>query len=100
MTLLACATQHNRSRSTAMAKKARTSRPRRAAAPADGFAAPPQEMDLEEEEPAPRRKKEPLVPLEHVIAKCPRAELEDLILLYRRPGGYWCRRFGYILLHR
>ena len=64
-----------------MAKKARTSRPRRAAAPADGFAAPPQEMDIEEEEPAPRRrKKEPLVPLEHVIAKCPRAELEDLIL--------------------
>ena len=65
-----------------MAKKARTSRPRRAAAPADGFAAPPQEMDLEEEEePAPRRrKKEPLIPLEHVIAKCPRAELEDLIL--------------------
>ena len=66
-----------------MAKKARTSRPRRAAAPADGFAAPPQEMDLEEEEPAPRRRKQkeaPLVPLEHVIAKCPRAELEDLIL--------------------
>ena len=61
-----------------MAKKARTSRPRRAAAPADGFAAPPQEMDIEEEEePAPRRRKEPL---EHVIAKCPRAELEDLIL--------------------
>ena len=63
-----------------MAKKARTSRPRRAAAPADGFAAPPQETDIEEEEPAPRRRKEPLVPLEHVIAKCPRAELEDLIL--------------------
>ena len=66
-----------------MAKKARTSRPRRAAAPADGFAAPPaNDMDIEEEEePAPRRrKKEPLVPLEHVIAKCPRAELEDLIL--------------------
>ncbi|CAH0373131.1 unnamed protein product [Pelagomonas calceolata] len=63
-----------------MAKKARTSRPRRAAAPADGFAAPPQEMDLEEEEPAPRRRAAPLVPLEHVIAKCPRAELEDLIL--------------------
>ena len=64
-----------------MAKKARTSRPRRAAAPADGFAAPPQEMDIEEEEePAPRRRAAPLVPLEHVIAKCPRAELEDLIL--------------------
>ena len=63
-----------------MAKKARTSRPRRAAAPADGFAAPPQEMDIEEEEPAPRRRKEPLVPLEHVIAKCPRAELEELLL--------------------
>ena len=63
-----------------MAKKARTSRPRRAAAPADGFAAPPQEMDFEEEEPAPRRRKEPLVPLEHVIAKCPRAELEELLL--------------------
>ena len=67
-----------------MAKKARTSRPRRAAAPADGFAAPPaDDMDLEEEEPSPRRRKQkeaPLVPLEHVIAKCPRAELEDLIL--------------------
>ena len=65
-----------------MAKKARTSRPRRAAAPADGFAAPPaDDMDIEEEEPAPRRrKKEPLVPLEHVIAKCPRAELEELLL--------------------
>ncbi len=63
-----------------MAKKARTSRPRRAAAPADGFAAPPQEMEIEEEEPVPRRRKEPLVPLEHVIAKCPRAELEDLLL--------------------
>ena len=67
-----------------MAKKARTSRPRRAAAPADGFAAPPaDDMDIEEEEPAPRRRKQkeaPLVPLEHVIAKCPRAELEDLIL--------------------
>ena len=67
-----------------MAKKARTSRPRRAAAPADGFAAPPaDDMDIEEEEPSPRRRKQkeaPLVPLEHVIAKCPRAELEDLIL--------------------
>ena len=64
-----------------MAKKARTSRPRRAAAPADGFAAPPQEMDIEEEEPAAAApRKAPLVPLEHVIAKCPRAELEDLIL--------------------
>ena len=67
-----------------MAKKARTSRPRRAAAPADGFAAPPaDDMDIEEEEPGPRRRKQkeaPLVPLEHVIAKCPRAELEDLIL--------------------
>ena len=67
-----------------MAKKARTSRPRRAAAPADGFAAPPaDDMDIEEEEQAPRRRKQkeaPLVPLEHVIAKCPRAELEDLIL--------------------
>jgi len=63
-----------------MAKKARISRPRRAAAPADGFAAPPQEMDIEEEEPAPRRRAAPLVPLEHVIARCPRAELEDLIL--------------------
>ena len=67
-----------------MAKKARTSRPRRAAAPADGFAAPPaDDMDIEEEEPSPRRRKQkeaPLVPLGHVIAKCPRAELEDLIL--------------------
>ena len=67
-----------------MAKKARTSRPRRAAAPADGFAAPPaDDMDIEEEEQAPRRRKQkeaPLVPLEHVIAKCPRAEHEDLIL--------------------
>ena len=67
-----------------MAKKARTSRPRRAAAPADGFAAPPaDDMEIEEEEPVPRRRKQkeaPLVPLEHVVAKCPRAELEDLIL--------------------
>ena len=34
-------------------------------------------------QPAPTRRKQkeaPLVPLEHVIAKCPRAELEDLIL--------------------
>ena len=71
-----------------MAKKARTSRPRRAAAPADGFAAPPQEMDLEEEEePAPRRRKEPLAPLEHVIAKCPRAELEELLLASAKNGS-------------
>ena len=42
-----------------MAKKARTSRPRRAAAPADGFAAPPaDDMDIEEEEPSPRRRKQ------------------------------------------
>ena len=93
-----------------MAKKARTSRPRRAAAPADGFAAPPQEMDIEEEEePAPRRRAAPLVPLEHVIAKCPRAELEDLILASAKndepvtreefdaayPGGAGRRRRGH-----
>ena len=47
-----------------MAKKARTSRPRRAAAPADGFAAPPaDDMDIEEEEPSPRRRKQKEAPL-------------------------------------
>ena len=42
-----------------MAKKARTSRPRRAAAPADGFAAPPQEMEIEEEEGSEPEQDEP-----------------------------------------
>ena len=49
-----------------MAKKARTSRPRRAAAPADGFAAPPaDDMDIEEEEQAPRRRKQKEAPLSY-----------------------------------
>lgn len=70
-----------------MAKKARSARPRRAAAPADGFAAPANDMDIEEPEEAPRRRKQkeaPAEPLEHVIAKCPRAELEDLLLASAR----------------
>lgn len=69
-----------------MAKKARTARPRRAAAPVDGFAAPANDMDIEEPE-APRRRQKkalPLVPLDFVIAKCPRAELEGLLLASAR----------------